>query len=82
MSKKDKKRVDLDVRPKPAILFRNYDYTSKGPNATSPGGSPYYGTPGGGEKSMGAWIKKRRKAMKKNKLAEFADVYFKLCVSR
>ena len=62
--KKKNKRVDLDTRPNPNPLFKNYDYTAAGPNETSPGGSPYYGTPGGGEKSMGDWIKKRRKANK------------------
>ncbi len=66
-AKKKKKRVDLDIRPYLSPLFRNYDYTSKGPNETSPGGGPYYGTPGGGEKSMGDWIKKRRKALEKRK---------------
>jgi len=66
-SKKKKKRIDLDVRPAPSPLFKNYDYTGSGPNETSPGGSPYYGIPGGGEKSMGDWIKKRRKALDKRR---------------
>jgi len=56
--KTDKERVDESVRKH--VLFQNYDYTSEGPNETSPGGSPYYGTPGGGEKSMKDWIDKRR----------------------
>lgn len=65
LKKKDKKRIDLDTRPYPSPFFTNYDYTAKGPSKSSPGGSPFFGTPGGGEKSMGDWIKKRRKANKK-----------------
>lgn len=72
MSKKDKKRVDLDVRPI-GLLFKNYDYTSEGPNKTSPGSGPFRGTPGGGEKSLGDWIKKRRKANKKVSKADVID---------
>lgn len=72
-----KKRVDLDVRPYP-ILFKNYDYTSDGPNETSPGGSPYFGKPGGGEKSMGDWIKKRRKQLKKRERKLRADYFNQL----
>jgi hypothetical protein len=67
MMAKKKKRVDLDIRPYPSPIFRNFDYTAEGPNETSPGGGPYYGTPGGGEKSMGDWIKKRRKALRKRR---------------
>lgn len=67
MSKSKKKRVDMDVRPYPNPVFKNYDYTSEGPSETSPGGGPYYGSPGGGEKSMKDWIKKRRKALEKRK---------------
>ena len=65
IASKKKKRVDRDIRPFPSPAFRNFDYTSEGPNETSPGGSPYHGIPAGGEKSMGDWIKKRRKALKK-----------------
>lgn len=60
------------------IIFRNYDYTGAGPNETSPGGSPYFGKPGGGEKSMGDWIKKRRKALKKRERKLRADYFNQL----
>jgi len=66
-AKKSKKRVDLDIRPYPSPIFKNYDYTGSGPNETSPGGSPYFGIPGGGEKSMGDWIKKRRRKERRRK---------------
>lgn len=49
------KRVDMDTRPMEPIRT-NYDY----------GESPFFGTPGGGEKSMGDWIKKHREKRKKN----------------
>lgn len=77
--KKNKKRVDQDVRPYPNPFFTNYDYTNKGPNETSPGGGPWFGTPGGGEKSMKDWIEKRRKQMKerRKKISRF-KTYFEL----
>ncbi len=79
--KQDKKRVELDTRPEPNPFFSNYDYTSSGPNETSPGGSPWYGKPGGGEKSLGDWIKKRRKKQKKvNKQREARAQYFGLLI--
>lgn len=73
-----KKRVDLDTRPFPNPLFQNYDYTASGPNEISPGGSPYFGKPGGGEKSMGDWIKKRRKQLKKRERKLRADYFSQL----
>lgn len=65
--KKKTKRVDLDIRPYPSPMFRNFDYTSDEPNETSPGGGPYHGVPADGEKSMGDWIKKRRKKLEKRR---------------
>lgn len=44
MSKKDKKRVDLDTRPNPSPFFRNFDYG--GPEEggeVSPGTGLYHG---------------------------------------
>lgn len=64
---KKKKRVDLDIKPYPNPIHTNYDYTAEGPNETSTVGSPYHGTPGSGEKSMGDWIKKRRKELNKRR---------------
>jgi len=50
------KRIDMDTRPLEP-LRKNLDYGTE---------SPYFGTPGGGEKSMGDWIKKHREKRKKH----------------
>lgn len=73
--KKNKKRVDLDTRPFPSPIFKNFDYTSEKPNATSPGGGLFQnGVPGSGEKSVGDFIKKKRKELKKRrKTAEVTE---------
>ena len=61
MAKKNK-RVDLDTRPVGPFL-KNMDY-----------GEGWFGTPGGGEKSMDDWIKKLRKKRKKKLKALQASV--------
>ena len=44
MKKKDKKRVDLDVRPNPNPLFTNYDlYGPENGSDVSPGTGLYHG---------------------------------------
>jgi len=74
MSKKDK-RVDLDTRP--YIQFKNYDYGNCEPTEISPGGGPWNGTPGGGEKSLKDFIDKRRKQNKKLKrLSYLINIYY------
>ena len=45
-------------------LFRNYDYTTKGPNETSPGGGLHNGTKQK-FKSVKEFVEKRRKENKK-----------------
>lgn len=53
-----KERQDRDTRKH--VLFRNFDYTSDGPNETSPGGGLYHG-PMDKYKSVKDFIDKRRK---------------------
>jgi hypothetical protein len=62
--KKDKKRVDKDVRPAPNPFFNNYDYG--GPeegSETSPGTGLYHGSMGK-YKSVGDFLDKSRKRKK------------------
>ncbi len=66
MKKKDKKRVDLDIRPYPCPMFTNYDYTDAEPNATSPGGGLYHGRMDK-YKSVKEFIDKRRKQNQKKR---------------
>ena len=61
--------------PEHGYIKRNFDY--------GPSESPYFGTPGGGEKSMGAFIKKRRKKVRRKakqygKIAYMCNIYYKL----
>ena len=64
--KKDKKRVDLDTRPYPNPIFKNYDYTDAEADETSPGGGLYHGEMGK-YKSVTDFLDKKRKGRRKRR---------------
>jgi hypothetical protein len=77
-SKKNKKEISTKVYPREVIedgfFRRNYDY----------GDSPYFGKPGGGEKSMRDWLNKKRKKKQSkasNSLIEAAEIYLNWCLN-
>ncbi len=66
--KRKRKRTERQeiARPFPNPIFTNFDYTSEGPNETSPGGGLYHGRMDK-YKSVGEFVKKRRKELKKRR---------------
>jgi hypothetical protein len=60
MTKKKDSRINMDTRPTSVFIGRtNYDYTSDGPDETSPGGGLYHG-PMDKYKSVMDFRKKRK----------------------
>lgn len=76
---KDKKRVDLDVRPYPHMFFRNYDYG--GPeegSETSPGTGLYSGDMSK-YKSVSDFLEKARK--RKHRKKAFLELLYKIATA-
>jgi hypothetical protein len=74
-SKKDKKRVDLDVRPYPSPIWHNHDYggPEEGESEVSPGRGLYIGRMDR-FKSVRDFIEKSRKRMRKKRKKAFFEI--------
>lgn len=76
-SKKDKKRVDLDVRP--TLFWRNYDYggPEEGESEVSPGKGFYNGKMDR-YRSAREFIENSRARMRRKRKQLLATIYFSL----
>ena len=76
--KKDKKRVDMDVRPYPSPIFRNYDYGGpENGGEVSPGTGLYHGKMDK-YKSVKDFIEKSRKRFRKRRKKSWLQFFYKI----
>lgn len=74
MNKKDKKRVDLDTRPYPNPIFRNYDYGGPEEGSEVGPGRGLYNGPMDKYKSVKEFIDHDRKRRRKKRKAALAHI--------
>ena len=76
-TKKDKERIDLDVRP--ILFWQNYDYggSEEGDNEVNPGRGLYNGKMDK-YKSVSDFIEKSRKRMRKKRRELLAYLYYSI----